>query len=169
MGSHKIPLCALDNYLSAFFPSRLKETKAHFEASTNTAGELRIFLRQDDMRGRDLLRLVKHKLRFPDYTIVFQQLAAVSEVRARGLEQLVNNQHPTWNRWIRRNDVVSQIRIGLSSQHSAGDTITVVMKEKHALPWMKPTLNQIVPNDFPPSIGLDKVTHWQISFAVDYS
>lgn len=108
----------------------------------------------------DILSLVKLKMRFPDYNIIFEHPPDISEVAVFGLNQFINNTHPKWLRWLRGN-IVTQARL-------QRDNVYLVIREKQATGWMKDTLKGRVPVGFLETIGLDKVVHWAITFGVCY-
>lgn len=162
----KIPLCALNRYLSVFLPRPLKKNKTLFEAYGNASGTLRIFLRRDELECRDILRLIKYKVQCPNYTIAFKSMFGVSSDQVQGLDQLVNNRHPVWLRWVRAN-VISQVRIQLNETTYEPRTVTLVLKERFAPAWMKQAFRQI-PEEYPASIGLDEIKGWKLLFRVAY-
>jgi hypothetical protein len=164
MDAHRIPLCAIDRYLSAFFPSppRGEHALERFRSFSNPAGSLRIFLRAEDCTNRELLRLVRHKMRFPDFTITFESLHSLLAAQANEFGALLKNNHPEWVRLVRSNGV-SQVRV---VRVVNGCLFRIVMKEKVAPLWMRMTLMSRVPEGYPATLGLDG---FQIKFAVDYS
>jgi hypothetical protein len=169
MGAIRIPLCAIDRYLTDFFPSRPSDPLAlkRFPSYFNPSGSLRIFIRKEELVNRDICRLIKHKKRFPNFTIRFEYLTDVTSSKAKGLEELVNNQHPAWLRWVRIN-AISQIRTWPLNYNAR---VTIVLKDKHAALWMRPMMEaaRSIPDDFLASMGLDAISDWKMDFGVDYT
>ncbi|OAG03850.1 uncharacterized protein CC84DRAFT_1177789 [Paraphaeosphaeria sporulosa] len=173
MNAHRIPLCNTNKYLRTFFPPRPKSDTAYYASK----GNVRIYLRRIEMPHRDLLPVIKHMLRFPQRTMEVEQVASISDPLFDGLTQLLGNKHPMWLRWIRTN-VLSQVRLAPrdSPPHGLQHRIILVVKEKHATPWMKTVFgapsgadrDEDAFGNFLASIGLNNVIGWRIDFAVDY-
>jgi hypothetical protein len=118
----------------------------------------------------DILRLLKLKAKLPNYKIKLTPPKGFPGQVEYGLNQLIHNDHPQWQRWIRGNRV-SQVRLRTDrySTHTVGNhTIYIVVNEKWAEDWMKPGLRTQMPNDFLATVGLDRIVHWYFSFSVNY-
>jgi hypothetical protein len=173
MESHRIPLCELERYLSAFYPHPPRKDRHRFEAYVNTAGRLKVWLRKTEFHNRDILRLLKLKLKLPNYIILFEHLGDVKPEEARGLSHLVNNKNPEWLRWI-RGRVVTQVRTTLDPvRNTAGEEIhklAVVVRAEHAPAWMRPMVIRPPPDakDLAKQLGLEGMQHWEARFSVSY-
>ncbi|KAL5451567.1 hypothetical protein PMIN07_004942 [Paraphaeosphaeria minitans] len=173
MNAHRIPLCNMNKYLRTFFPPRPKSDTAYYASK----GNVRIYLRRCEMPHRDLLPAIKHMHRFPQRTIQVDQTTHLSDPLFNGLNQLLGNKNLTWISWIRGN-VLSQVRLAPrnSPPHWHQHRIILVVKEKHATPWMKTVFgapsgadrDEDAFGNFLATIGLNKVVGWHIDFAVDY-
>ncbi|KAF2684316.1 hypothetical protein K458DRAFT_338323 [Lentithecium fluviatile CBS 122367] len=164
LGAHSIPLCALDRYLSAFYPRapRTTQDRKRFDSFFDAAGTLRVYVRKADLGYRDLLRLVRHKVRFPRFTIGFDYLAGGELSKVTWLfEKLVNHTHPAWSQWIRSNSVSQILVLNIRK-------VRIVVKEKAAPLWMRPVGYKNLTNGYLTSLGLDGLDE-MIDFAVDYS
>ncbi|KAF2877455.1 hypothetical protein BDV95DRAFT_644588 [Massariosphaeria phaeospora] len=168
MDGHKIPLCALESYMRAFFPPLFKIHKNTVELNFNEAGRLTIWLRKCEFADRNLLRLLKFKARYPNYTITLAHGVDVGDDEVRDLNKLINNQNPKWLKWL-RSSAISAVRMEQRGYgQSSGDTFRVVLREPSAESWMKNTLTGVEPEDFLPSIGLDNIETRRLRFGVNY-
>jgi hypothetical protein len=173
MEGHRIPLCELERYLSVFHPRSSLKNRHRFKACVNTAGRLKVWLRKTEFHNRDILQLLKLKLKLPDYTILFEHGPDVKPEEARGLSDLVNNKTPEWLRWL-RGRIVTQVRTTRGSvRNSAGEQVhvlAVVVRAEHAPNWMRPTVGGPPPEarDLAKGLGLDGMEHWEARFSVKY-
>jgi hypothetical protein len=109
--------------------------------------------------------------RFPNFTVICQAYPDVDDVMLGSIQSLIDNKNPTWAQWIKAN-TISQVRLQMRGFADAGRRVRVVVKERYAPQWMKPTLNADthVPPDYVESLGLGEVAkEWRIAFGVDYS
>lgn len=169
MEGHRIPFSELDRYLSVFLRLPPKKDRHRYEAYYNSSGILRIWIRTSELNNTDLMRLLKFKVRLPDYKIVFCHLPDSSEL-IQGLNQLVNHTHPRWLRWIRGN-IITQVRLRKMAINNKYK-FYIVIKEQWAEDWMKPSLYGLLhdpPEGYLHTIGMDKMAYWGFSFAVCYS
>ncbi|KAF2662434.1 hypothetical protein K491DRAFT_178244 [Lophiostoma macrostomum CBS 122681] len=167
MNGHRLPLSELDDYISVFFRGQLKKGRDRQDPYFNPAGMLRVWVRDSELKDIDIMRLVKLKVRLPNYTIIFDHGSDVPGPLIYGLNQLVNNTNAQWLRWLRGN-IITQVRIR-QNNNSASHKFYVVVKEKWAKDWMKPALNQAVADGFLDTIGLEDLVYWNVRFGVCYS
>ncbi|KAH6612024.1 hypothetical protein C7974DRAFT_89887 [Boeremia exigua] len=174
LSTPKIPLCLMVTYLKAFFPGRLPKAM-RLEKPVLDTYSLRAIVRRDDLDPHamyDATRLLKHKARFPKCAITLQSLPYYSDSTLRKMERLINHDNSTWRQALLRGSI-SQIRLGVP--HIGPEIILtdIVMKERFAEPWMKPTLKyqaDDVLKRFMGQLGFDLETiSWQVRFYVDYS
>lgn len=166
MDAHRIPLCVLDRYLSAFFPPAPRDQHAleRYKSFFNPAGSLRIFVREAECAKYDMLRLVRHKLRFRDFTINFESLPGANLKQIEVFKAFVNNDNPEWLQLMRAH-AVRQLRINWQrSSH-------IVIKEMAAPLWLKSCLSGPAPDDYLKNLGLSQFCKpvQRISFGIDYS
>ncbi|KAF1843582.1 uncharacterized protein K460DRAFT_290651, partial [Cucurbitaria berberidis CBS 394.84] len=178
LSSHRFPLFALDGYFKAFFPTPPPASgpgpspdthRKRFDSYFDPAGKLRLWIRNEDVTDTDILGLLKYKARFPQYTItpVAAAYTNVPEETVAFIAAIVNNSNPKWC-WGIRDNVITQMRLIFSGSSS---NVRIVVKEKYAPQWMRPTLQpeNNVPEGYLESLGLDKLTGCRIVFAVDYT
>lgn len=169
VATHIIPLSVLESYFSAFFPRPPKKDIERFNSYQNPNGKLKIFLREVNFAGLDLLKILKFKLRYPEYTLSYEYRRENDPPSSRNaLEGILNNDNPVWTSWIKRN-VVSQIRIESGAYAGYGRTMNIIIKEKYAPLWMRSVLHASIPEGYLKKIGLEQITAWNIKFGVDYS
>lgn len=111
-----------------------------------------------------MIRLLKHRLRFPGLKLRFEAQATIPDAHLSPLSLLVDNDNPKWEKWIKSN-VITQVRLGKTL------AVRIVVKERYAPDWMKATLHadRRVDPKFVESLGLTKLAGvWTISFGVDY-
>ncbi|KAF2796679.1 hypothetical protein K505DRAFT_415597 [Melanomma pulvis-pyrius CBS 109.77] len=164
MENHRIPLCELERYLSVFHRHPPVKDRHRFQAYVNTAGQLKVWLRENELHCRDILRLLKLKLRLPDYTIIFEHGIDVKPNEARDLTKLVNNKNPEWLRWL-RGRIITQVR---TSCYGYVPELTIVVRVGHAPDWMRTTFGPPAQEGFVEKFGLDGLKHWNPQFAVFY-
>ncbi|KAF1960564.1 hypothetical protein CC80DRAFT_404029, partial [Byssothecium circinans] len=152
----RVPLCALDSFLTLFMTT-IPKRKTGFDKN----GSLRIWLRRTELNDRNIIRLLKHRVRFPDFDIRFEYPPDLPTARVDGLRALLDNSHPRWIGWVKRN-IISSVRLRLAS-------IVIVVKERHAPAWMKKTSGMVIPLAYLPTLGLENASPWRITFGVDYS
>ena len=138
-----------------------------FQAYVNTAGQLKVWLRHDEFHNRDILRLLKLKLRLPKYTILFEHGADVTAEEAKGLSQLVNNTNPEWVRWLRAR-IVTQVR---TTSGGFVPELAVVVRSEYAADWMKFTVGgpPRMTDTLSQKLGLYELAHWKPSYSVCYN
>ena len=168
MEAHLIPLCELDRYFSTFFPTLPRDSVDQQRLSSffKDSGSLRIWVRANELKTIDILRLLKFKLRFPDYKIVLEHPPSVEADVIAGLSTLVNNKHPKWLQWLRGN-IITQAR--LKPCRTGGHVFHFVVKVDWAENWMRPCLTRRIPDGFLSTLGLDGIAHWTFDFTVCYS
>ena len=174
LSTHRFPLAALAGYFKAFFPLPSPRTDLkRFTSYHDPAGALRLWIRQDDLCNTDILRLLKHKVRFPDYAITLDFAPglldeSVADAMRVALLAVINNRSKKWVGWIRGN-VVTQLR--LVCRGFEDGRLRVVVKERYAPGWMRPTLDadRLIPEGYLESLGLDQATGLKVNFGVDYS
>ena len=167
MDAHRIPLCALDRYLSAFHPSppRNEQALKRFNSFFNPAGSLRLFLRTEELAYWDMLRLIQHQVRFPDFTVNFESLHDGRAAEAKAFAEILHNEHPEWVKLIRAK-TVRQVRPWFDNPPNS---MRIVMKEKLAPLWMKATAQMKIPDGYLATLGLDTIRCKNIKFGVEYS
>ena len=174
LNTHRFPLFAVDPYLKTFFPLPTPSTdRKRLDSYNDPSGTLHIIIRNNDLADTDILKLLKHKARYPSYN--FRPIPAphetVDEPTISSIAALINNTSPAWIKWIKGN-VVTQFRLKCNwrGYADAGKPLRVVIKERHAPAWMKPTLNadKHVPPGYLEKLGLSLVTGWKVWFGVDY-
>lgn len=149
MEAHQIPICALDGYLSAFFPSPPQDNLAlkRFDSFFNPTGSFRVVLRTEEICIWNLLSLIRHQVRFKDFTVVFEVDTYCAAV---GIADLVNgllrNTHREWLRLIREGAISHIGTDGLSTH--------VVIKRTMVPPWMYAQYYIEVSDDYPAILGL---------------
>ncbi|KAF2714223.1 hypothetical protein K504DRAFT_462651 [Pleomassaria siparia CBS 279.74] len=168
MENHRIPLCTLDRYLSTFYPLPPLKNRHRFQAYVKTAGQLKVWLRQSEFENKDILRLLKLKVRLPNYTIIFQHGFDVKASEARGLSELINNKNPVWLRWI-RSRIITQVRTTTGRRRNDLD---IVVRAQHAPAWMHALVPYAEPRPetsrLAKELGIDQLSHWTPRFAVCY-
>lgn len=60
-----------------------------------------MYIRYDEVEGRDMLPLIKQSFNFPNRKIEFTHGPSVQKVWAEGLTKLIRNRNPEWSRLIR--------------------------------------------------------------------
>jgi hypothetical protein len=168
LSTHRLPLNLTDTYFKAFFPTRTPRTLARFKPQTKTVIDLRIWVRKEEIDHCDVTRLFRHKARFPRCTITCQGLPDMKEKTLRELERVMNHSNPVWTEWMSGNRI-SQVRLRLARDKTV--SLTAVVKEKFAEPWMK------VISAKPPKGALEESLKrfgleddfWKAEFCVDYS
>jgi hypothetical protein len=173
LSTNKIPLCALDGYLKAFFPRpnprASPEAQKRIQTQCNSSGSLRIWVRKDELDDVDITRLAKHATKFPEYTITFHSAPDVPATRLSAFQALVTNKNALWKKWIKAN-TISQLRLRMCDMPN--QRIRVVIKEEQAPLWMKlGSSAHLSPfPEFLEKLGLADVhKEWGIGFGVDYS
>ena len=164
LSCHRVPLCSLNVYLKAFFPSQNGKITPY----GTSGGALRIWIRNPEMTNCDILDLLKHKMRFPDCAIQLQGQPDVNERILQALQSMVDNKNFTWNKWLKGN-VIKQVRV---NRHAGLTWMRFVIKERYAAPWMRETCvqNALRVETATKDIGLDDVDKtFRVSFGVDYS
>jgi hypothetical protein len=176
--THRIPLCVLDRYLSAFYPQAPRNEIAakRFPSYFSPAGSFRLFVRDEDCKNRDLLRLLRHKLRFPDFSISFESLSPGPEANYdQVITPLWDLDTPEWRRKLRGRDM-RQIRI---TDTGRGKGVHIVVSEKASEPFMKDYMWKPVPEEYLDRVGLGALResglnargdwHQRVSFGISYS
>jgi hypothetical protein len=167
LSTNCIPLCALTNYLKVFYPPAPTdpEVQKRFKSFQNQqAGNLRIWVRKTGLDDTDILRLLKHRQRFPGLNLQFTAQDTIPNGKLSPLSLLVDNNNPKWTKWI-KGSVITQVRL------TSLPTIRIVIKERYAPDWMKAILfrNRQVDKRFVESLGLaDLAKVWGISWGVGY-
>lgn len=180
LSTHKIPLSLVTTYLKVFFPIRLPKIPS-FKPLALNAPNLRVFIRRDDMDSDhldDVTRLLKHKARFPASVITCHSLPYYDGKVLRALERVINHSNVAWLQALSKGKF-SQVRLGIHTTTSTWDghksqvAVDIVVKERFAEPWMKPTLKA------PPAGDLDRFLErigfapdsiaWRVKVNVDYS
>ncbi|KAF1942128.1 hypothetical protein EJ02DRAFT_454492 [Clathrospora elynae] len=150
-------------------PEKLRKRMISYH---DPAGTLRLYITKDSLADTDMLRLLKFKIRFPNYTItpISSHPLNVPDDTITTLSTLINHSNPTWLRWIKRN-VVKQVRIGCAPVWSATEQVRVVVKERYAPRWMKLFSPEPSPHrSLVEVLGLgEEVLGWKVNFGVDYS
>lgn len=138
--THRIPFNLTDSYFKAFFPTRIRKALVRFKPHADTIVGFRVWVRKGDLGTRwdgcDVTRLLRHKARFPDCTIMCRGLLAVYEKLLRASDSFLNHSNLTWLMWIRTGRI-SQVRLGLDPEEDDQVSWVIVVKEKFAEPWMK--------------------------------
>jgi hypothetical protein len=128
---------------------------------------MRIWIRTSELRDIDILRVLKHAARFPEFTFSVSGGPDVSAEALESIHALLSIKTPRWIQGVRSNKI-SAVRVHIKGLYIAGPTINVVVKERYALAWMKragPTMK-----GYAELLGLEKVAKtWTLRFAVDYS
>ncbi|KAH7063978.1 hypothetical protein BKA63DRAFT_428200, partial [Paraphoma chrysanthemicola] len=175
LATHKIPLCALDGYLKTFYPAvdpRISpEAQRRLETQFSPNASLRLWIRRGELGDVDIIRLLKHMTRFPNFKVTCQAFPDVDTVTLGSIQALIDNKNSSWISWI-KNTTISQVRLLMRGFSDAGRPVRVVIKERYAPQWMKPTLNADthVPPGYVDNLGLGEVAkQWRIAFGVDYS
>jgi hypothetical protein len=175
LSTNKIPLCALDDYLKAFYPRIGPRAAPGFEkrlkSQYSTSGSLRIWLRKSELKCVDITRLIKHAIRFPDFTITVHSLPDMHADILSLLQTLMSNKMIRWVSAIKGNKI-SQARLE-SSPYLRGPRLfaRIVVKEKHATSWMRLMAQgaNAMPTNYAETLGLGKETDvWKITFGIDY-
>jgi hypothetical protein len=166
LSCHRIPLCSLEGYLKVFFPtpSSKAEVQGTLSSYGTSGGSLRVWVRNTELANRDLRKLLKHKMRFPDCTIQFQGQSDVDEGVLQALQRITDNKDPTWTKWLKGN-VITQVR--WNGDRGVLPT-RIIIKERYAPLWMRKVFQQdeLLANAFAKDIGLQVVL---VGFGVDYS
>ncbi|KAI8931164.1 hypothetical protein NX059_011517 [Plenodomus lindquistii] len=177
LSTNCFPFFALEGYIKTFYPSTLRklseEAKARFDKSFNPAGTLRVYVGKDRIASIDILRLLKLKLRFPDFTITPVLFPLIKDdATIAALTLLFNNSAAKWVRWIESRKI-KQVRVEMMYNDYAG-SVHIVVGERWAEPWMKvltPSQGMLQGGrmgQMREELGLGKL-EWTLSFGVDYS
>ncbi|KAH9869072.1 hypothetical protein J1614_008149 [Plenodomus biglobosus] len=173
LSTNRFPVFALEGYLKAFYPStpRKPEAQARFEKSMNPTGTLRIYIGRDGIPPSDILRLIKFKLRFPDFDITPVPCPMFTDdITMEALNMLINNGNARWVQSIRSHRI-KQLRVGLEYSQYAG-SLHIVVGERWAEPCMKmgvpdgPALDEF--QRIQKGLGLQSLP-WKVTFGVDYA
>jgi hypothetical protein len=174
LSTHKIPLSALDTYLRTFYPhadpSASPEAQRRLDTQYSPSGSLRIWIRTSELADMNIIKLLKHGTRFPDFTFSVHALPDVSAKMLASIQALVVNKTARWVSGL-HNNKISQVRLNPKGNLNA-PAIRVVVRERYAVPWMKRLLanHRIVASGYTESLGLGEVEKvWDFEFGVDYS
>lgn len=170
-----ILLGALDTYLKAYYPrinrpNTSLSTSNYLNSQFSASGSLRIWIRTSELENVDIIKLLKHAVRFPKFTISVHSLHDGDAEMVSSLQNLVSNKTNRWVRGIQGNKI-SRVLL-YYTRFSNRPLCWIVVKEKFALAWMKPYLGgpDPVPEGYLESLGLEGVAKvWYVSFGVDYS
>jgi hypothetical protein len=172
LSTHNIPLSALDTYFKAFYPridrTNAPSTKQLLKSQTSASGSLRVWIRSSELDDIDIIKLLKHAIRFRKSTISIHSLPNVDAAMLSSIEVLVSNKTDRWVSGIQDHKIS---RVLLYARFNIR-ICKIAVKEKFALPWMKPYLGGCNPvtKEYLESLGLDAVAKvWQVRFGVDYS
>lgn len=123
----------------------------------------------DSLRHTDILRLLKHKARFPAYTIIPIAAPSIGPDTVTSLSALLDNNNAKGQRWI-KSSIVRQVRIGGGGYAGTDHTIRVVIKERYAPDWMKAisVYQDVRPKHLAKELGFERCG-WNVDFGVDYS
>jgi hypothetical protein len=86
---------------------------------------------------RNFMRLLKHKVQYPNHTITCHAIPTTDASTLQWLEQIINNTNPVWMQWIKGNKM-QKVEIGGNSYESwsARKTLHISMKDPYAEAWM---------------------------------
>ncbi|KAF2035197.1 hypothetical protein EK21DRAFT_96967 [Setomelanomma holmii] len=175
LSTHKVPLCAMDGYLKAFFPTIDPyvsiEARKRFESYSSTSASFCVWVRKEELFDADIVKLLKHMIRFPDIAVTCHAFPTVNEVTLNAIQALLSNKNATWIKWI-KNNTISQVRLMMRRCADADSPVRIVVKERYAPQWMRPTLNADtrIPDGYVESLGLGEVAKGRkIAFGVDYA
>jgi hypothetical protein len=174
LSTNQIPLFAIPTYLKTFYPH--PNPKASIEAHRRLAtqfcpsGSLRVWIRFNELENMNMLALIKHCIRFPEFKITLHALHTINPASLASLLSLINNKNERWVQGIRTNKI-SQVRSFVNRTTSIRPEIRVVAKERFAPKWMKAIgVQQRPPWRFEESLGLGELAkEWKIDYGVDYS
>ncbi|KAH3915392.1 hypothetical protein HBH56_073570 [Parastagonospora nodorum] len=177
LSTHKIPLFALDGYLKAFYPrtgpGASDEVKKRLESTYSRSGLLRVWVRKPDLDLPcvDILQLIKHTLRFPDFSITVSAAIDVPPETLSAIQAVLSNKAARWVSGIKGNKV-SQLRLRWSYRGpNPCLEVTVVVKDEYAPRWMRaPNDANWKSSDYAEALGLGRATdRVDFAFRVDYS
>ncbi|KAK3208917.1 hypothetical protein GRF29_69g138603 [Pseudopithomyces chartarum] len=97
MKTHQITLGNAHKYIRTFFPPRPKKDIQYY----NVRGHLKVYIRFDDIEGRDILPLIKQSFNFPKRKIELTHGPSVQASWVDGLKRLIRNRNPEWSRLVR--------------------------------------------------------------------
>jgi hypothetical protein len=167
LSTNRVPFCALTNYLKVFYPPTPTDPEARKRFKSfqgQPAGNLRIWVRKTELEDTDILRLLKHRQRFPGLNLQFTAQDTIPNGKLSPLSLLIDNDNPKWTKWI-KGSIITQVRLMWSA------SVRIVIKERYAPDWMKVTLypNRRIDEKFVESFGLaDLAKAWSISWGVGY-
>ncbi|KAL6703861.1 hypothetical protein ACN47E_008995 [Coniothyrium glycines] len=171
LSTHRFPLFAVPGYLKAFYPvprpalpAALRRRMASY---TGPAGTLRLYVTRAGLGDVDVLRLLKHKARFPACELRLVGGLGVDAATLAAVQRIVGNENAKWKKWI-KGSVVRQVRLRGEAGLLGEDTVRIVVRQEEAEPWMKDSLRRPVPEEFAKGLGLEGVG-WKVEFGVDYS
>jgi hypothetical protein len=172
LSTHMIPLFALSTYFTAFYPRASPHLslalKNRLSGQHSASGSLRLWIRISELTDMDIVKLLKHTIRFPNSTVSVHALPDVDAAMLSSIHDLVANKADRWVNAIKGNKISGVL---LNANHGQ-QICRIVVKEKYALPWMKAALgtHESAPVGFLEGLGLlEVVKFWRIDFGVDYS
>jgi hypothetical protein len=177
LSTHKMPLFALDGYLKVFYPRPSAiaslETMNRHESTYSRSGSLRVWVRKTDLDlpSVDILQVIKHKLRFPDFSFTVSAAVDVPSETTLAIQDIITNKKARWVRGI-KGKKVSQLRLRWSHRyrHQCLEA-TIVVKDECAPRWMRvPNNVNAKASDYAEALGLGATTERvNFAFRVDYS
>jgi hypothetical protein len=176
LSTHRVPLSALDDYLRIYYPpiapDASPEAKRRLETQYCPKGTLRIWIRTSELRDTNILRLLKHAARFPEFRFSVNGGLDVSAEILESIHALLSVKTPRWIQGVRNNKIGAVRLKYIKGDVDFGPTIGVVVKERYSLPWMRPVYGYqgALIGGYAELLGLGEVAKaWTIGFAVDYS
>jgi len=133
LSTHCFPLYVMDGYLKVFFPAPLRasqvseQVRERIKSYCDPAGTLRLWINHDSLDAVDIQKLLRFRLRFPDYTI--RPIPACSRIPKEAVNifsAILNIKNPKWIKWLNQH-VITQVRLRTENRH----ILRVVIKASH--------------------------------------
>jgi hypothetical protein len=167
----------LEGYIKVFFPvlrptSQLGgKSRKRIQSYHNSAGTLRIWIKEIFMRDIDILPLLKFRLQFPAYTIdIVSAHLEINPPLMKFLTILINNDSFTWVTYIKQQSITQVL---VQAESYAGRPLRaamhVVIKERQMSEWVEPGgyFKPLHLTELKRSLGVVDLD-CDVSFGVDY-
>lgn len=130
----------MDGYITAFFPSPFgasqasEEVRERIKSYCDPAGSLRLWVNRDSLTSIDIQKLLRFRLRFPDYAITpTPAYAWIPEKAIDTLSVLLNNKSPKWIKWLKQHVITQVVLLGIQDIGQ----VRIVVKATHCPGWQK--------------------------------
>lgn len=176
MSAHQIPVdeFRVRRYLSTFFPvaGLARKILKASNSCPHPAGSLRVLLAGSSLSSVELIPLMQHKHRYPEFVISFESSVPAYAPAVKIITDLVNNNHPKWRRWLQAK-AISQFRYRYCGVYRPA--CYLVIKSDFAEDWMRPNIKTAYPGWLTRAVellvaaGIEPGLFGDISWGVDYT